>query len=890
MKRLRSFLRNVFRRQAADHELHDELAAHLDLLAAEKMRQGMSPAEARRAARVELGGVEQVKEEVRAARAGARLEQLWQDARFGARQLRRNPGFTAVAVLMLALGIGANTALFSAVDSLLLRPLPVADSERLVSSIAMREGFDPFGTSLLEFAAFRDRSHSFVLCGLAETRSFNLLGRNEPERIPGAAVQADFLATFGVSPMIGRTFAAEEDRPGGASVALLSYGLWKRRFGGDPQVAGQSLNLNGRMATVIGVLPPAFDFPAASEIWIPLQADFNGASMADLAAHSHIMVARLRPGVRVEQADAELRRIARDLEKEYPQVRQGWSVKVIPLRQDLLQDLAGRVQKSLKTLLAAVGFLLFICCANVSGLLLARGATREREIALRQAVGAGWGRIVSQLVTESLLLALAGGLGGLLLAWLILPVLSSLNPVEPNGFAGTLRSIHLDGRALVFMAVVTALTGLASGLLPAFKTAGSRNLMSTIQEGGQRSGRGLAGRRLLAALVVSEMAIAFALLSSGGLVIQSFRRLQHIELGFRSENLLAMHMELSPEKYREFPQRVAFEEKVVDRVQHLPGVVSAGATTNIPVSAFVSYDSVFEVEGHPTLNPADVPITAHRLVSPGYLETLGVTLVKGRLLNEYDRADTLPVAVISEELARQAWPKEDPIGKRIRRVRPGVAESPWLTVVGVVRDVKEDRYNFRINRPVWYLPYAQQANTFPLDLVVRMKGDAAGLAAAVRRAVLEVDPDQPVSNVTTMNTHLAGMLVTERFSAILMSALALLGVLLAVIGLYGVTAYTVSKQTTEIGMRLALGARPADIYKMVLGRGARLILIGLLAGLLCAAGLVRLLAGTLYGVEANDPRTFGFFSLLLALVALAACYLPARRATRVSPMFALRGE
>jgi putative ABC transport system permease protein len=467
-------------------------------------------------------------------------------------------------------------------------------------------------------------------CGLAEVRSFNVIGRDEPERVQGAAVQADFLATLGVEPILGRSITAAEDHPDGPAVALGSYGFWKRRFGGDPGIIGQSLNLNGRSTTVIGIMPPSFDYPASAEIWVPLQVNPYGLPLADLAAHNYWMVARLRPGAGVDQADAESQAIARDLEKEYPQVRSGWGVTVIPLRQDLLGDVAGRVEKSLLALLGAVGFLLLICCANVAGLLLARGVTREREIAVRRALGAGWGRIVRQLVTESLVLATLGGLAGLLLAYAILPVLSSLNPIQPGAFADTLRSLRVDGRVLSFLAAVTLLTGVIAGLLPAIKTAGSKSLMPVIQEGGQRSGKGAGGRRWLGVLVVSEIAIAAAMLVGGGLLIQSFQRLQRIDLGFRPANLLTMHMELSPAKYEQFPKRVVFTEQILARIRQLPGVVSAGTTTNIPSSTFTSYDSVFTVEGRPPVNPAEVPITAHRIVSPDYLQTLGVTLVEGR--------------------------------------------------------------------------------------------------------------------------------------------------------------------------------------------------------------------------------------------------------------------
>jgi predicted permease len=887
--RLRSWLGAVLRRSRLEREMDAELRFHLEAHAADLVRAGMPAAEAVRRARLAFGAVDGAKEQCRQARGVHLLDTLAQDLRYGARHLLASPGFTAVAVLTLALGIGANTAIFSAVDALLLGALPVPDSRRLVSSWAMREGYDPFGTSALELAAYRDRSDAFARCGVARSRSWNLLGEAEPERVQGAAVQADFLAALGVHAVLGRDIGAAEDRPGGPAVALLSHGFWQRRFGGDRRVLGRSLNLDGRITTIIGVLPPGFDYPDAAEIWVPLQTRLDGLPLAAAAEHSFVLAARLRPGVSVERADARSKEIARQLEREYPQVERGWSVAVVPLRRELLADLGGRVEKSLLALLAAVGFLLLLCCANVAGLLLARGVTRGREIALRRALGAGRGRIVRQLVTESLLLASLGGLGGLLLARGMLPLLRSLSPIQALAFSATLANLRLDGRALAFLAAVTVLTGVASGLWPAIQEASSHALMGVLREGGRRAGTGKAGRRSLSALVVAEMALAVALLAGGALTLQSFQRLRRMELGFRPENLLTMHMELSPTKYRDLPQRVSFVERVLGRIESLPGVAAAGATTNIPLSSFTAYDAVFTVEGGPPVNPADVPITSHRLVSPGYLETLGVTLVKGRLLDRRDRAGAQPVAVISEELARQGWHDTDPIGKRLRRVRPGQTD-PWLTVVGVVRDVKEDRGNFRVARPVWYLPYAQQANVYPIDLVVKASGDPAGLARAVRRAVLAVDPDQPVSNVITMDAQLQGLLVTERFSAILMGALAATGLLLAVIGLYGVMAYSVSRLTGEIGLRVALGAVPADIFRMVLGRGAALVLGGLLLGLSSAAALARLLAGTLYGVEANDPGTFAAISMLLALVALAACALPARRAMRVEPTVALRLE
>jgi putative ABC transport system permease protein len=590
----------------------------------------------------------------------------------------------------------------------------------------------------------------------------------------------------------------------------------------------------------------------------------------------------------LQVADSDLKGIARELEQEFPQVRSGWSVETVFLRQELIGDLGGELKKALFALVGAVGFVLLICCANVASLLLARGVAREREIALRLTLGAGRSRIVRQLLTECLLLALLGGLAGLLVAYSILPLLNSLNPIQAVGFGGVLLGIRIDGHVLGFVACVTLFTAVLCALTPLAKT-GSTDLAPLIKDGGQRGGTGSGGRRWLATLVVAEIAIAMPLLAGGGLMIQSFQRLQRAELGFHPDRLLTMHMDLSAFRYREYQQRVVFVDRVIERLKSLPGMVSAGITTNMPLTQFISYDAVFAVEGHPPRNPSDVPITAHRLVSPEYLETLGVTLIKGRLLNEQDRANTLPVVVISEELARQGWPSEDPIGKHIKRISAGQS-FPWLTVVGVVKDVKEDRFNFRINRPAWYLPYGQNGNTQPLDLIVKANGDPSSLTAAIVDAVHSVDRDKPVSNVETMQTNVAGVVGTDRFGAVLMGALAALGLALAMIGLYGVMAYSVSKQTREIGLHMALGAHPPDILKMVVGRGARLVASGLLLGLLGALLLTRFLSGVLYGTKPSDPLIFGAVSLLLACGGLVACYLPARRATRVDPMVALRYE
>jgi putative ABC transport system permease protein len=813
---------------------------------------------------------------------------FWQDVRYGVRMLLKSPGYTAIAIVALAVSVGANTAVFSAVNTLLLRPLPLEDLDRLVFSVALREGFDPFGSSLLEFEAYQQRNHSFESIGAAMQRSFNLIGRGEPERIRGASIMADYLTTLGVKPVLGRSLTLEEDQPGGPAVALIGYGFWQKHFGGNTRVIGERLNLEGRSYTVIGVMPPGFDLPEAAEIWVPLQTKIDSLPFMERAVPGYEVVAKLRPSVSLKQADAESKSIARQLEQEFPQVRRGWSVKLIWLRQELLGDLAGRVNKALLALVGGVGFLLLICCANVANLQLARGIARARELALRRALGASRRRLIRQLLTESMLLALLGGAAGLVLAHWIVPLLAAINPIQGISLAGFFHNFKIDNRVLTFALLVTLATGLIFGLVPALKGAGEREVMPSLKQGDQHTASA-PGHGWLNVLIVSEIAIAMTLLVGGGLIARSFNRLQHVELGFRPDNLLTMKMVLPASKYSEHRQRVAFVDQVLERVKILPGVLSAGTTTNIPLEREIAYDSVFSVEGRPPINPNDVPITSHRLVSADYLKTLGVTLIKGRLIDETDRAGKPPVVVISEELARQAWPGEDPLGKRIKRVRPN-QDFPWMTVVGIVKNVKEDLFNYRINRPVWYVPYAQLENNFPVNLVVRTNSDPASVTAAVRQAIHAVDPDQPVSNVMTMNENLAGVLVTERFSAILMSALAASGLLLAALGLYGVMAYSVSQRTAEIGVRVALGAQRIHVLRLILGHGAKLTLLGVAIGLAAAWGLTRLLTGLLFEVNATDPATFLSISLLLVSIALIACFLPARRALSVDPMIALRVE
>ena len=820
------------------------------------------------------------------------MHNLWQDVRYGLRTFRARPGFTAVVVITLALGIGANTAIFSAFNAILLRPLPVADLERLVFGLALREGFDPFGTSFLDYALYRDQARSLASSGLATQRQFHLLHQGEPERVVAAAVTASYLTTLGVKPVAGRLFTGDEDRPGGPAVALLGHALWQRLFASDPASIGRAVELDGTPYSIVGVLPPAFDAPFSAQLWIPLQVRIDALPFDQRAATAHEFVARLKPGVRLDQADAELKQLARRLEQEHPQVRQGWSFGLIPLRRQYLADLDGRAERLLLVLGVAVGFLLLICCANVASLLLARGVSRETEIAIRRSLGAGRGRILQQLLTESLLLAFAGGSAGVLLAFWLLPGLGALSPIQATALGPWLTDFRIDGRVLLFSLAITLLTGSLFGLAPALNAAGSNGLMSTIKKADHRAGAGKERRRSLSALVVGEVALAATLLVGGGLVAQSFHRLQSIDLGFHPDGLLTMELPLSPAKYRALSQQVDFIDQVLQRVRTLPGVLAAGITTNVPMQRGTTLDSVFEVEGHAPPRPSEVPITAHRAVSPGYAEALGVTLLEGRLLDANDQQRALPVAVVSAELVRQSWPGEDPIGKRLRRVRAG-QRGPWMTVVGVVKDVKEDRFNFRIARPVWYVPYAQQPfppPALPLNLVVRTEGNWGDVAASVRASVRAVDSSQPIANVMPLREQLADVLIGERFSAVLMTVLAAMGLLLAALGLYGVIAYSVGQRKGEIGLRMALGAGPRDILRLVIGEGAWLVGAGLALGAAGGWVLTRLLETNLYGVSSADPATFMAVAVLLCSVALLACFVPARRASRIEPMAALRSE
>jgi putative ABC transport system permease protein len=817
------------------------------------------------------------------------MDTILQDVRLTLRRLFRNKTYSALIILSLALGIGVNTAIFSMVNTLLLRPLTVEDVDSVVFSLDMRTEDDPFESSMLSVLAFRSSAGSFSSVGMARYVTFSMRGRERPERIRGAAISSDYLTTLGIKASKGRIFTPDDDRPEAQPVALLSHSAWQIFFGGDPGIIDGTVSLDDRLYTVVGILPPGFDLPQESRIWVPLGFNPETLPLAQQAMHNTLLVARLKPGVSLQQANVEAGELARRLEQDYPEHRKGWGIKLIPLRQQLMGDLDGKIRSTLYLLMAIVGFLLLITCANVASLLLGRSVERSHEIAVQVALGASQRRLIGQSLTESILLSLIGGGVGLLLAQFVTSTLMALRPIHFIALRDVFQEIPIDGRVLGFAFLVSLLTGVLFAMVPAARVAIPGSLISSLTEGGQRSGGGLAGRRLFDALMVGGIAVATILLIGAGLMVRSFQKLNDAELGFRPDNLLTTEMTLSTTDYPQYPQKDEFLRQVLDKVRAIPGVAAAGTTTNVPLS-ITSADAGYTVEGRPPLHASEAPITAHRLVSPGYLETLGVELIQGRLIEEHDRADSLPVVVISKEFARRAWPGEDPIGKRLKHGNPPSATSPWFTVVGVVDDVKEDRFNFRINRPVWYIPYAQRPNTLGVVLLVRAAGNPAGLAPSVREAVASVNRNQPIAESLTMDERIAEFMGPQRFAALLSGLFAALGLFLASVGTYGVTSYMVTNRRREFCIRMAFGAQWRDLIRLILGRGLRLALVGLVIGSVGGFVLGRLLSSLLYEVNPAAPEMFAGPAVMLLIIVLVALSLPAIRLLRLDPVVGLRHD
>ena len=809
------------------------------------------------------------------------MERLIQDVRYGWRLLVKSPGFTIIAVLSLALGIGANTAIFSLVRTVLLRPLGYHEPERLVMiwEDASFAGFPRNTPAPANYLDWKADSRSFAGMAAMADQGFNLTGDGEPEKVQAYAVTADFFPLLGVNPALGRVFAPEEDRPGADRVVVLSYGLWQRRFGGDQQITGRDILLNGEKRRVIGVMPAGFQFLERHiGLWVPLALTPEDA--ASRGSHYLKVIGRLKPDVTVAQANAEIGAVMQRIARDYPNEAQGISAYVLPLR----EQLAGDLRLPLLVLQVAVALVLLIACANLANLLLARAAARSREIAIRTAMGAGRARIVRQLLTESFLLSLTGGLLGLLFAvWSF----AFLQQLIPPTMALQAR-LSLDGQALMFTVAVSMLTGLLFGLVPALQVS-KADQNQILKQSGMQAGTGTHQRSLRSALVVAEIALSLTLLVGAGLLMQTVYQLTKQYSELRAESLLTLRTALPLNKYRTPAQRAAFYDQVLARISSLPGVVSAGCTTSVPLE-WKGGTSGFVPEGHQAL-PGLSYDANHRQISAGYLKTMNIPLRAGRYFDERDRANSQPVAIINETMARQYWPNENAIGKRFKTGDPD-SDVPWLTIVGIAGDLRQMGAEAPVKAEM-YLPYqqAQQQPWYaPRDLVIRTTVDPNSLVAAVRHEIHQVDPDQPVSNVRTMDEIVGEETHARRLGMTLLTVFAGLALLLATLGIFGVMSYFVIQHTPEIGVRMALGAQRRDILALVLRKGMTLALAGVGAGLIISLAVTRLMRSLLFAVSAGDPLTLAGVTLLLTSTALLACLIPALRAARTDPMVALRNE
>jgi putative ABC transport system permease protein len=869
--------RRFFRRDHWDTERSRELQSHLEIEIDENIARGMSPEEARYAACKKLGNPSRIREEIYRMNTIGFLETLGQDLRYTLRTLLRSPGFTIVTVLTLALGIGANTAIFSAVNAVLLRPLPYKDSSRLVMVWAdhhLRGGPVDEWTNPADFFDWRAQSQTFedmsVLGGWAPT----LIGSGEPELLRGTKVSYSMFSVLGVTPALGRNFTAEDDRPNAAHVVLLSDDLWRRQFSADPKVVGKSINLDGVGHTIVGVMPAGFAFPIVPnrEIWTTLQVPSRGRGNAVLRA-----IGRLKSSTSLAQSQTEMSAIAGRLAQTYPETNKGIGITLVPLQ----AQIGGTTRKPLWLLLGAVGLVLLIACANMANLLLARAASRQREISVRVGLGARRTRLVRQLLTESCLLALLGGVIGLLLAFwgtaflarALPPTVSSVEPVK------------IDLAVLLFTLTLSMLTGLGFGLAPALQ-ATRGNVTEVLKENARSTSSGKGGRRLRSALVIADVTIALALSVSAGLLMKSFLRLTSVDLGFRQDHLLEVTVRLPRQSYSERVKITSFYQQLAQHLAALPGVTAVSAASDPPLNGVGGSDSDFFIEGKP-LPPSDKrPAAWYSSVMPNFHQTMGIALLRGRNFNDHDTADAQAVIIVNQTMARKYWGDEDPIGKRISNGDP--ANPKWKEIVGIVGNVKYFTLEAE-QPPMMYLPL-EQAPDPSMTLALRTSGSPLEMAAPVRSAVWALDKNLAIPSLTTMEQLVEGASDQPRLLSTLISSFAVMALLLAAVGLYGVMAYMVTERTHEMGIRMALGATRSSVLGMILSQGLKLSAFGIVAGLLVSLAFTRVLGTFLFHVGSTDPITFAAVALLLVAVAFAASYIPARRAMRVDPMVALRYE
>jgi putative ABC transport system permease protein len=797
------------------------------------------------------------------------------DLRYAFRQLIKSPGFTAVTILTLALGIGACTAIFSVVNAVLLRPLDYPDPARLV---VIREtqlpDFPEFSVSPPNYLDWEKQTKSYENLAAYSGSRINLTGDGEPQQLIGVKATAHYFDVYGIKPVLGRTFLPEEDAPGKNHVVVLSYPFWQRVFGGTADVVGRPIQLNGEPYTVIGVAPLGFGIASKVDAWMPMAFDPKETANDNRGAHYLNVAGRLRPGVTVAQAEAELKVLAAQLATQYPDSNKGWGIFLMPLQDYSVRD----VRAVLYTLLGAVGCVLLIACANIANLLLARATARHREISIRAALGASRARLVRQLLTESVLLALCGGLAGMLLARWGLDALLALAPANLPRVA----DIHLDPGVLAFSLALSVLTGLVFGIAPAWLAARA-DVNEALKQGSRGSTEGGARGRLRSALVVLEVTFALMLLGGAGLLARSFMQLTHVDSGFTPENATVLRLSLPQKKYALPEQQTAFADALLERVKTLPGVQAVGLTHSMPLVG--DYVLGFNIEGRPAIAPSDLPNTNYYAVTPDYFRAMGIRLMRGRVFTAQDNAKTPRVAIINETLARQHFPNEDPIGKRIN-----ITNGPdtWREIVGIVGDIKQYGPDKATSNQS-YEPFAQVPFS-SLNLVIRTSGPPATLLSAIRPTVYAVDKDQPIGTIRPLEEIMADSIARQRFAMTLLTVFSAVALVIAAVGIYGVMAYSVVQRTGEFGIRMALGAQQRDVLRLVLVQGGKLIGLGLLIGLAATLAASRAMGSMLFNTSAQDPLTLGTITLLLGAVALVACLLPANRATKVNPIEALRAE
>ena len=812
------------------------------------------------------------------------MEILIQDLRYGVRSLLKNPGFTVVAALALALGIGANTTVFSVVNAVLLRPLPFKNPDQLVMiwETNQSRGLDRSPVSPVIFNDWRQQQQIFEDVTAWWYPQLNLTdSNNEPTRVRTIDVTDNFFSVMGVQPILGRGFLAGEDKRGADLVAVMSNKFWRTRFNSDPNIIGKSFALDGRTYSCIGVMPESFNFPENTELYCPLGWD---VTQHNRAAHFMEAVARLKSGVTLEQAQAEINALAARLEREFPRSNTDWGARLIPLHEQIV----GNIKPALLVLLGAVGFVLLIACANIANLLLARAGAREKEVAIRLALGANRARLIRQFLTESMVLAVLGGAIGMLLAVSGGMLLTTINPIS----IPRLNEMGIDLRLLAFTLGIVFLTGVVFGLVPALQ-ASKPDLNKVLKEGGRDSKASASGNRIRSVLVVSEIALALVLLVGAGLLLKTFVRLQGVNPGFNSSNLLTFNLQLPSTKYRDWLQVSSFYSQLVDRIKVLPGVQSADVAGFLPLES--GWRMAFTITGQPTPADGEAPIAQYRIASPTYFQTMGIPLLQGRELNERDNQDAPGVVVINQAMAGRFWPNEDPVGKRINSTARNIGplgrvmpQSLEFEIVGVIGNEKNTGLN-AMAEPAMYFTHTQFTYR-SMSIIVRTASAPMNFAPAIRNEVWKMDGDLPVSNLKPMEQILGDSIAQPRFSTLLLGIFAALALVLAAVGIYGVMSYSIALRTREIGIRMALGAKESDVLGMVLRQGLKLASLGIAIGLIGAFAISRVMTSLLYGVSSTDPITYITVSLILAGVALVACFVPARRATKVDPMIALRYE